>query len=52
MPPGKSKKRGGLKLNGTYQLLTYADDDYKFDDNRNTTKKNTEALSEDSIHGG
>jgi hypothetical protein len=33
-----------LKLNGTHQLLAYADDVYLLVDNMDTMKKNTETL--------
>jgi hypothetical protein len=34
----------GLKLNGTHQLLAYADDVNTVGKNTDTTKKNTDAL--------
>jgi hypothetical protein len=38
----------GLKLNGTHQLLAYADDANLLGDNIDTIKKNTEALIDES----
>jgi hypothetical protein len=34
----------GLKLNGTHQLLAYADDGYLLADNMETVDKNTDLL--------
>jgi hypothetical protein len=34
----------GLKLNGTHQLLAYADDVNLLGDNKDTIKKNTDTL--------
>jgi hypothetical protein len=38
------ENRVGLKLNGTHQLLAYADDVNQLGDNIDTVEKNTEAL--------
>jgi hypothetical protein len=38
----------GLKVNGTHQLLVYADNVYPLEDNVNTKKKKTEALTDAS----
>jgi hypothetical protein len=38
----------GLKLNGTHQLLAYADDVNLLRDNIDTINKNTETLTESS----
>jgi len=42
----------GLKLNGTHQLLFYADDCNMFGGSVYTVKKNTEALVVDSKENG
>jgi hypothetical protein len=42
----------GLKLNGTYQLLAYADDVNLLGDNIDTMKKNTETLIDSSKEVG
>jgi hypothetical protein len=38
----------GMKLNGTHQLLAYADDVNLLRDNIQTINKNTETLTDDS----
>jgi hypothetical protein len=42
----------GLKLNGTHQLLAYADDVNLLGDNTDTIKKNTETLTDASKEVG
>jgi hypothetical protein len=42
----------GLKLNGTHQLLVYADDVNLLDDNIGIIKKNTETSTDDTKEAG
>jgi hypothetical protein len=42
----------GLKLNGTHQLLTYADDVNLLGDNIDTVKKNIDTLIDASKEAG
>jgi hypothetical protein len=46
------ENQAGLKLNGTHQLLAYADDVNLLRDNIDTIKKNTENLSAASMEVG
>jgi hypothetical protein len=46
------KNKMGLKLNGTHQLLAYADDVNPLRGNINTVKKNTETLTDASKEAG
>jgi hypothetical protein len=46
------KNEVGLKLNGTYQLLVYADDVNLQSDDTDIVKKNTESLIDASIEVG
>jgi late competence protein required for DNA uptake (superfamily II DNA/RNA helicase) len=53
MPSGRSKKNQvGLKLNGTHQLLVYADDVNLLDDNIDAIKKNMDILIDASKEVG
>jgi hypothetical protein len=42
MPLGRSRKTDGIELNGTHQLLVYADDVNLLGDYTDTIKKNTQ----------
>jgi hypothetical protein len=42
----------GLKLNGTYQLLVYADDANLLGDNTDTIKKNPDTATDTSMEVG
>jgi hypothetical protein len=46
------ENQAGLKLNGTHQLLAYADDMNRLEDNINTVNKNTQTLSDASEEVG
>jgi retron-type reverse transcriptase len=46
------KNQAGLKLNGTHQLLVYADNVNPLDDNIDTINKNTKTLINDSKEVG
>jgi hypothetical protein len=46
------RERVGVKLNGTHQLLAYADDVNIVEENTDTIKKNTEALLDANMEVG
>jgi hypothetical protein len=53
MPLGKiQENQGGLKLNGTHQLLAYADDVNLLGDNIDTVNENTETVIDASKEVG
>jgi hypothetical protein len=52
MPLGRSRKTRWDKLNGTHQLLAYADDVNLLADNLDIIKKNTETLNDASEEAG
>jgi hypothetical protein len=52
MSSGRYRNQVGLKLNGTHQLLSYADDVNLLEDNINTVNKDTESLIDASKEVG